>query len=41
MDMVPGGGPRVEVSRMMAEVMMGWEIVLVVYLVEAVWTFGS
>ena len=38
--MVLGGGPRVEVSRMMGEVVVDWEIVLEVYLVKAVGSFG-
>ena len=38
--MVPGGGSRVEISRMMGEVVVGWEIVLEVSLVEAVGSFG-
>ena len=33
------GSFRVEVSRMMGEVVVGWEMVLVFYLVEAVGIF--
>ena len=38
--MMLGGGSRVEFSRMMGEVVVGWEIVMEISLVEALESFG-